>query len=209
MPKYAKLTTGLLIAWFAFSLTASAFHLYSTAPNQPPLPIGLAATLPIAVFFAWFAASPSFRQFLYSLDPRTLTQAQSLRVAGLTMLTLYAVHLLPGLFALPAGLGDMGVGLTAVYASNRLARPEHRSGFIRWQFLGIADLVIAVTMGTLVGFLEPHGVPNSLMTVLPMSLIPTFGVPLFVILHIISIAQARRWPQQEQAGNTAVLSPAA
>ncbi len=26
-----------------------------------------------------------------------------------------------------------------------------------------------------------------------LSLIPTFGVPLFIMLHVISIAQARRW----------------
>jgi hypothetical protein len=32
------------------------------------------------------------------------------------------------------------------------------------------------------------------MTVLPMSYIPTFAVPLFLILHIICIAQTRRWP---------------
>jgi hypothetical protein len=34
------------------------------------------------------------------------------------------------------------------------------------------------------------------MTVLPMSLIPTFAVPLFMILHFISIAQARQWQEQ-------------
>jgi hypothetical protein len=31
------------------------------------------------------------------------------------------------------------------------------------------------------------------MTVLPMSLIPTFAVPLLLILHLIAIAQARQW----------------
>jgi hypothetical protein len=31
------------------------------------------------------------------------------------------------------------------------------------------------------------------MTVLPLSLIPTFAVPLLMIFHIICIAQARRW----------------
>ena len=31
------------------------------------------------------------------------------------------------------------------------------------------------------------------MTVLPLSLIPTFAVPLFIILHIICVAQARLW----------------
>jgi hypothetical protein len=32
------------------------------------------------------------------------------------------------------------------------------------------------------------------MTVLPLSLIPTFAVPLLFILHFICIAQALRWP---------------
>jgi hypothetical protein len=31
------------------------------------------------------------------------------------------------------------------------------------------------------------------MTVLPLSLISTFGVPLMIILHVICIAQARQW----------------
>jgi hypothetical protein len=31
------------------------------------------------------------------------------------------------------------------------------------------------------------------MTVLPLSLIPTFLVPMFLIFHVICIAQARAW----------------
>jgi len=31
---------------------------------------------------------------------------------------------------------------------------------------------------------------------LPLSLIPTFLVPLFLIFHVMCIAQARRWPVQ-------------
>lgn len=31
------------------------------------------------------------------------------------------------------------------------------------------------------------------MTVLPLSLIPTFAVPLLLILHVIAMAQAARW----------------
>jgi hypothetical protein len=36
------------------------------------------------------------------------------------------------------------------------------------------------------------------MTVLPLSLIPTFLVPLFFIFHVISIAQARTWKVSAQ-----------
>jgi hypothetical protein len=51
-------------------------------------------------------------------------------------------------------------------------------------------------MGVATRFIDPHGISASAMTVLPMSLIPTFGVPLFMILHFISIAQARQWQEQ-------------
>jgi len=62
------------------------------------------------------------------------------------------------------------------------------------QLLGITDLVNALTLGTLAGVIDPHGIPTTAMTVLPMSYITTFAVPVFFILHIICIAQARRWP---------------
>jgi hypothetical protein len=75
-----------------------------------------------------------------------------------------------------------------------LANPAHRKGFILWQVLGIADLVNALALGALAGVIDPHGIPTTAMTVLPMSYIPTFAVPVFLILHIICIAQARRWP---------------
>jgi len=45
------------------------------------------------------------------------------------------------------------------------------------------------------------------MTVLPLSLIPTFLVPLYLILHVISIAQARRWPLRRYA-TTGTVQPA-
>ena len=38
-----------------------------------------------------------------------------------------------------------------------------------------------------------RGVTTDVMTTLPLSLIPTFAVPLLMVLHGISIAQAARW----------------
>jgi hypothetical protein len=194
MTRYARLTAGLIAAWFAFTLAASALHVYRTQPGQPPLPLGLAVLIPLAVVFVWFAASKSFREFTLSLNPMVLTMVQSWRVAGHVFLILAAYGILPGLFAQPAGWGDILIGVTAPFVALKLAKPGHRGSFIFWQALGMADLVTAVLMGTLAGVLEPHGVSTSAMTVLPLSLIPAFLVPLFLILHVISIAQARRWP---------------
>jgi hypothetical protein len=194
MSKYAKLSAGLLAAWLVFTLSASALHLFVAAPNKPPAAFGLAVLTPVVFFLVWFASSPGFRQFVLSLSPHTLTLVQTVRIAGIVFLALETYKILPAYFALSAGWGDIIIGATAPFAALWLANPAHRRGFIFWQLLGVADLVNALTLGTLSGFIDPHGISTAAMTVLPMSYIPTFAVPVFLILHIISIAQARRWP---------------
>jgi hypothetical protein len=194
MSKYAKLSAGLLAAWLVFSLFASALHLYRNPPNTPPIALGLAVVTPIVLFLVWFASSTGFRQFVLSLSPRTLTLVHSMRIAGIVFLVLGSYKILPAFFALSAGWGDIAIGVTAPFAVLWLANPAHRKGFIFWQILGITDLVNALALAALAGVIDPHGIPPSAMTVLPMSYIPTFAVPVFLILHIICIAQARRWP---------------
>ena len=194
MSKYAKLTSGLIGAWFAFSIWASASHLYVNDPNAPPLAFGLAVLTPIVLFLAWFISSAKFRQFTLSLSPRVLTLIQSWRIVGFAFLALAAFRVLPGLLALPAGWGDIAIGATAPFVALSLAAPGHRKSFILWQILGVTDLVTAVALGGLAGVLDPHGIAPTAMTMLPMSLIPTFGVPLFLMFHFICIVQAIRWP---------------
>jgi len=192
---YGRLTGGLIAAWFIFALSASALHLFKT--EQPPLALGLAVLIPLVVFLLWFATSAGFRQFALSLNPGILTFVQSWRIVGFTFLVLYAAGLLPGVFALPAGWGDIAIGATAPLAALKLANFSRRRSFIFWQTLGIFDLVMAVTLGTTARLLSPHEVATALMTVLPLSLIPTFAVPLLIVLHIICIAQARQWKEGE------------
>jgi hypothetical protein len=196
---YGKVAAGFIGVLFLFSLVGSALHLFLNDASRPPIALGIAVLTPIVLFVVWFNTSQGFRRFVLSLNPRTLTTVQSWRIAGFVFLVLYTYRLLPGLFALPAGWGDVFIGATAVFVSMRLASPEHRNSFILWQALGISDLVIALITGTTAGLLSPHGIATSPMTELPLSLIPTFAVPLLMILHFICIAQARRWPVIERA----------
>jgi len=191
---YGRLTAGLIAAWFVFALSASALHIFKT--DLLPLALGLAVVIPIVAFLLWFAISAGFRQFAMSLNPRNLTFVQSWRIAGFTFLVLYAAGILPGVFALPAGWGDIAIGATAPLVATKLANVSHRRGFIFWQVLGIFDLVMAVTLGTVARLINPNEVPTGVMTMLPLSLIPTFAVPLLIMLHVICIAQARQWKEQ-------------
>ena len=64
-------------------------------------------------------------------------------------LGLWADGRLPWQFALPAGIGDVMTGVLAVFLAARLSRNTAgaRSAVYAWCLFGIADLVVAITMG--------------------------------------------------------------
>jgi hypothetical protein len=189
-----KLTAGLIGAWFLLSVSASALKVFDNDSAGPPVWLWVTVVTPILLFFVWYATSAGFRQFVLTLNPRTLTIVQTWRVAGFAFIVLYAHGILPGIFALPAGWGDIAIGVTAPLVVLKLAHSDHRTGFILWQTLGILDLIMAVSLGTLAPLISPDGITTGAMTVLPLSVIPTFAVPLLIILHVICIVHARRWP---------------
>ncbi|MGA7907840.1 MAG: hypothetical protein WCA16_10580 [Candidatus Sulfotelmatobacter sp.] len=210
--KYGRLTAVLLIVWLAISITASkllVFHAGSKHGGALSIPLGLAVLLPIAFFLLWFTASARFRQFVLSLNPTALTIAETWRIGGITFVTLQVFHILPGVFAQPAGWGDFFIGLTAPFVALYLARPGHKRSFIAWNIAGMLDLVNAIALGVLsssaVGVLR-LAVSTDAMTVLPLSLVPTFAVPLLFIIHIILMAQAMGW--QTQTANRIAKAPA-
>src|SRR5262249_49725224 len=150
-----------------------------------------ATVTPVAAFVACYLASARFREFVSSLDLRVLTAAQTWRVGGVVFLILYQQGALPGVFALPAGWGDIAIGITAPVVAWRWRRPFPSAAFAVWNVLGALDLVMAVTLGVLasatpVGVLAGD-VTTRLMGQFPLSLIPTFFVPLLLILHLISL----------------------
>jgi hypothetical protein len=128
-----------------------------------------------------------------------LTLVNVWRVAGIMFIALYLQNLLPAHFALPAGIGDVLVGLAAPFVAYALwKRPARRRPAILLHTLGLLDLVVAVTMGVLSapGALRVFtGEPSTLpMTVLPEVLVPTFLVPLAIITHITTLRILARQP---------------
>jgi len=188
----------VLSAWFVLVVSLGVSGAFIGAPGTPPLAIGLGVATPLLVFFAWLRLSRSFRDFVLSLDLRLIAGIQAWRWAGLGFLFLYAQHVLPAMFALPAGLGDMAVGFAAPWMTLALVRrPGFAASpaFIRWNVLGILDLVVAVSLGTL-GALLTTGAPGEIstapMATLPLLLIPVYLVPLFLMLHAAALMQSRQ-----------------
>lgn len=196
--------------WFTVVFAAGAAGGFVGAPGQPPLAILVGSTLPLAAFAAAYRGSRRFRDLLHGADLRLLTGAQAWRAGGLIFLAFHAYGLLPGLFAWPAGLGDIAVGVTAPWIAAALTRDPGFAGddrFAAWNVLGIVDLFVAVATGTLSSGLVPGltEVRSTPMSQMPLVLIPCFLVPLFVMLHVTALAQ---WRQARRAqAPLAALSP--
>lgn len=190
-----NLTIGIVAGWFAFAVTGSLMGLFDSGP-RPPIPLGLSAVVPIVLFAIWYRGSAHFREFVSSLNLRALTVAQTWRVFGIRFVILYFLGALPGVFALPAGWGDFAIGMTAPVVAYLWKRPFPRRTLLVWNLLGVCDLILAVTLGILsspspIGILAGD-VSTRLMGQFPLSLIPTFFVPLFLILHFISLIRLRK-----------------
>jgi hypothetical protein len=118
---------------------------------------------------------------------------QFYRVLGGLFLIGWAAGRIPAIFALPAGIGDITVGLAAPFVAARVARGTERSRrlAVGWNIFGITDFVLAVALGAATSptSLWPTllGHPNPLISRLPFVLIPVFLVPVSALLHIVTL----------------------
>lgn len=185
-----------LAGWFLAALGASLFGLLRTGPSSPPIPIVLALLVPLLLAGLAYARLARFRRLLLGVDLRWLIGVQLWRVVGEVFLFGYARNELPASFAVPAGIGDILVGLAAPFVAVLAASGANaaRRIVIGWCVVGLADLVVAVTMGVLnapgkFGLLVSEVTTAPLLEP-PLSLIPTFFVPLSILLHLIVLRRS-------------------
>jgi len=199
-------TAAVVGLWFAVILAANFAGAFEPDPTRPPLALAAALALPAIIFVVFYRLSARVRTFALGLDLGLLTAIQGWRVLGGMFLVLYAYGLLPGIFAWPAGVGDVVVGLAAPFVVASIT--DGAAGWQRKVFwlniAGLVDFVGAVGTGLLasnsaLGILDV-AVRSDPMTALPLALIPTFAVPFFIVVHVISLIQLARIKAGDRAG---------
>jgi hypothetical protein len=115
-------------------------------------------------------------------EPSLLRASGPLVVPGTEMLYWISGHM-PGGFALPAGLGDLFIGLTAPWMTKYVLRENFSPKIVvTWNLIGILDFVTAFSTGF--AFNTPTGYP--------LVLIPGFLVPLALAFHLHSLRKLQR-----------------
>jgi hypothetical protein len=200
---------AVLGGWLVVSGLLARAGVYSQDPGEvvPWLLVAFAVFL-VALLLA--TRIPLVSRIL--ADPGTparLALPHTLRVVGVLFLIAMAQGHLPAAFALPAGLGDIAIGLAAPLVALQLARGTGRTAAVRFNVLGILDLAVAVSIAFLLGPFGPFEVMPSTapLRLLPLALIPTVAVPLAIALHIVSLRLLSAAAKPEE--NLAAHVPAA
>jgi len=195
----ARVAVGVVVAvWAAVIFILGAAGTFDTPDRALPLPLLMGVATPIVIFLVLFRSIVGFRTWVLAADLRLATGVQAWRFGGLGFFALYAHDVLPGLFVWPAALGDMVIGATAPWLVLALVRrPEFAAtrGFVVWNLLGLLDFAVALTTGVLASGAS-IGIGGAITTDpmgrLPLVLIPCYLVPLFTMLHLTAIFQARQ-----------------
>ena len=187
----------VLIIWFAAALALSWLGFFAGGPDRIPT-IELGLLLPILVGAIALARSTALRRIVDTVPQAWMVGIQIYRTIGAIFLTLLAAGQLPAAFAVPAGAGDVLVGLLAPLVALAVARGwKGASGLVlAWNILGLLDLVTAVSTGFLTApspmQLLSFDAPNLLASAFPLVMIPVYAVPISVLLHLASLMKLRR-----------------
>lgn len=193
----------VLIGWFGLATGLAVLQFFQGSVDRAPT-IQYGILLPILIGAVAIWRSQTVSRLIDAVPQQWLVGVQLYRALGAIFVVLYATGRLPGLFAWPAGLGDIAVGLLGPIVGYAYARDPQANGstVLLWNLFGLVDLLVAITAGFLTSpsplQLFAFDNPNELISAFPLVLVPVYLVPLSVVLHLASLAKLRRETARER-----------
>jgi hypothetical protein len=185
--------------WLALIWSAAINGFFKQGATIPVIP--LAALGPVIIGAPILLRSKRIGQVLDAMPATWLVALQVYRVLGSTFLIGWVYGAVPGVFALPAGIGDVLTGLLAVPVAISLTSGSRqgRSAAVAWNVFGLVDFAIALSIGIAISLhLIETGFASATGGNYPTVLIPAFAVPSSILLHALSLRQLYRRSKAER-----------
>jgi hypothetical protein len=180
----------VVAVWFLIALGAGILGL--TERMVPPVPQAVLISLTLSLLVL-IQRAERFRAWLMSIDARWLVAIHLTRFVGIYFLLLHRKGLLPYDFAVKGGWGDIAVASTALVLLATLDPSRSRIArmvYFGWNAFGLADIVFVVTTAIVAAMHDP--ISMVLLTRLPLSLLPTFLVPIIILSHLVLLTRFSR-----------------
>ena len=181
----------VLLVWLIVALLLALTGTLHNLPVRMPV-VGVALTAAVLVVVALV---PRVRARALAGGPRPLVAFHLTRFVGLYFLWLYSLGVLARNFAVPAGWGDVIIAAWAIalLVIRDWHSREMRLAVLLWNAFGLFDILLVVALAAQQASIDP-GFQNAFAS-LPLSLLPTFIVPLVIASHVLLfvwLAQERR-----------------
>ena len=176
-PRLPGTAAAAAVVWFILAVIAGASGFLVRLPFPGAQVIILSL---VAITLSAGLASGSLRAWIDSIPLRALVGVNAIRFIGIAFLLVAAQGQLDPVLAARAGWGDIAVATAAIILA---WAGTPRLLTLLWNALGVLDLVVAV--GTATAIALNGGTPGvTALFTFPVSLIPTFFVPLFLANHV-------------------------
>lgn len=173
--------------WFGAAIAVGHLQLLRELPPfaAPALIVGLSGLL-----ISLYLRVASLRAWVNALDLRALVLLHVTRFVGIYFLVLFQRGELPRAFAVSAGIGDIIVATMALPVVFAPLPDAARLRAIRiWNVVGFVDILFVVVTAARIALAAPPELRA--LTHLPLSLLPTFLVPLLIATHVVLFIRTR------------------
>jgi len=172
----------LTLAWLALAVLVAGTGRFAALSFPGPQVVIVAL---IALLVLVGTRTPSVRSWIDAVPFRVLVGLHISRFIGAAFLIYAAMGQLSPVFAERAGVGDIvsAVGALALVLSGVPKTARHRAFYWVWNVVGLLDFVVVVVTAAWVGVQGGRPGVEPLVH-LPLSLLPTFAVPILFASHI-------------------------
>jgi hypothetical protein len=174
-----RVVTLVLLAWLCFAVGLGGWFQNASASTVA----ATVWTLTALVFLVCWRVR-TIRVCVLNIDLRWLVVLHVTRLfIGAYFLVLCQRRQLPCAFATPAGWGDIVIGILAVALVSSMQTQFAKTVLLTWNTLGLIDIVFVVLSALRVGLKDWQSMHA--LRELPLSLLPTFLVPLIIASHVL------------------------
>jgi hypothetical protein len=169
-----------LLGWLCFALAVGVAGWFRNV-SAPAVAVTVWILTALALLACW--KIQMVRDWAATVDLRWLIALHLTRFVGIYFLVLGKHGDLPRGFAGPAGFGDILIAMISLFI---LAVPELRMlrpALLSWNILGLVDILLVIFSALRFGLRDWQSMAP--LRELPLSLLPTFIVPLIVASHVL------------------------
>ncbi|WP_152538672.1 hypothetical protein [Aquimarina macrocephali] len=173
---------------YLFTVALASFNRFFDDVMLPPK-IVLTTTLPLAIFVTIVYNTKACKKTNTILKLEDLVKIHIFRLIGSTFIILSMFDLLPIVFALFAGIGDLLTAISSIFVAKAIRNQKNYAKQLTciWNTFGLVDILITSAMAIIFTKISiDKGIQGvEFLAEFPFCFIPAFAPPTIIFLHLL------------------------